>query len=436
MRDFLPADKRRRERILAMIREVYAEHGFDEIETPVVEEQARLHSGMGGDNEKLSYAIMRRGLDQDALTQAAEHGDPLELSDLGLRFDLTVPLARFIASNRGSLPTVFRSLQIGPVWRAERPQKGRYRQFVQCDVDISGEPGPLAEIELLTAGAAALVRLGLEACTFRLNDRRILTGVLEAAGFPAEFFGAILIEVDKLDKIGADGVISGLRADERLAGHGPAIDQLADALAAWAPAVAAGVALERDAMLALLPGALGEHEGVLEAVDSLLYIANGVQAAGAKLPLVFDPTLVRGMGYYTGTIVEAAHPESGSSVGGGGRYDGMIGRFLGQDVPAAGFSIGFERIVDLVDLDALDGGSGERRDLVLLADKRCDPAQLAALKARFLEPGRRVRIEKRPKNPKTLLTQLAEQGYTHVAHVREEHLEQPETLELVPLSGN
>lgn len=436
MRDFLPADKRRRERILAMIREVYAEHGFDEIETPVVEEQARLHSGMGGDNEKLSYAIMRRGLDQDALTQAAEHGDPLELSDLGLRFDLTVPLARFIASNRGSLPTVFRSLQIGPVWRAERPQKGRYRQFVQCDVDISGEPGPLAEIELLTAGAAALVRLGLEACTFRLNDRRILIGVLEAAGFPAEFFGAILIEVDKLDKIGADGVISGLRADERLAGHGPAIDQLADALAAWAPAVAAGVALERDAMLALLPGALGEHEGVLEAVDSLLYIANGVQAAGAKLPLVFDPTLVRGMGYYTGTIVEAAHPESGSSVGGGGRYDGMIGRFLGQDVPAAGFSIGFERIVDLVDLDALDGGAGERRDLVLLADKRCDPAQLAALKARFLEPGRRVRIEKRPKNPKTLLTQLGEQGYTHVAHVREEHLEQPETLELVPLSGN
>ena len=436
MRDFLPADKRRRERILAMIREVYAEHGFDEIETPVVEEQARLHSGMGGDNEKLSYAIMRRGLDQDALTQAAEHGDPLELSDLGLRFDLTVPLARFIASNRGSLPTVFRSLQIGPVWRAERPQKGRYRQFVQCDVDISGEPGPLAEIELLTAGAAALVRLGLEACTFRLNDRRILIGVLEAAGFPAEFFGAILIEVDKLDKIGADGVISGLRADERLAGHGPAIDQLADALAAWAPAVAAGVALERDAMLALLPGALGKHEGVLEAVDSLLYIANGVQAADAKLPLVFDPTLVRGMGYYTGTIVEAAHPESGSSVGGGGRYDGMIGRFLGQDVPAAGFSIGFERIVDLVDLDALDGGSGERRDLVLLADKRCDPAQLAALKARFLEPGRRVRIEKRPKNPKTLLTQLGEQGYTHVAHVREEHLEQPETLELVPLSGN
>lgn len=435
MRDFLPADKRRRERVLAIIREVYAEHGFDEIETPVVEEQARLHSGMGGDNEKLSYAIMRRGLDVDALAQAAEHGDALELSDLGLRFDLTVPLARFIATHRGSLPTVFRSLQIGPVWRAERPQKGRYRQFVQCDVDISGEPGPLAEIELLTAGSAALVRLGLSECTFRLNDRRILTGVLEAAGFPSELFGAILIEVDKLDKIGADGVIAGLRSDARLEGHAGAIDRLAEALAAWGPAVASGVPLEREAILALLPGSLGEHQGVLEAVESLLYIAGGVRGAGAKLPLVFDPTLVRGMGYYTGTIVEAAHPASGSSVGGGGRYDGMIGRFLGQDVPAAGFSIGFERIVDLVDLDALEGEASAARDLVLLADKRCDPAQLARVKAGFLEPGRRVRVEKRPKNPKSLLTQLAEQGYRFVAHVREEHLNAPETLEMVPLGG-
>ena len=156
MRDFLPVEKRRRERVLATIRRVYVEHGFDEIETPVVEDSDRLHSGMGGDNEKLSFAIERRGLSADDLAHAAATGDPLELSDLGLRFDLTVPLARFVASHRGTLPAVFRSLQIGPVWRAERPQKGRFRQFVQCDIDIIGEPGLLAEAELLAAGSAAL----------------------------------------------------------------------------------------------------------------------------------------------------------------------------------------------------------------------------------------------------------------------------------------
>lgn len=434
MRDFLPADKRRRERVLATIREAYAEHGFEEIETPVVEDSERLHSGMGGDNEKLSYAVMRRGLDHADLQTAADENEPLLLSDLGLRFDLTVPLARFIATHRGTLPTVFRSLQIGPVWRAERPQKGRYRQFVQCDIDISGEPGPIAEIELLAAGSAALARLGLGACTIRLNDRRLLTGMLDACGFQAAAHPGALISIDKLDKIGAEGVIAELREGATAEAPVEAVERLGEALEAWAPRIAAGIPLEREAMLEVLPGPMREHGAVLEAVDSMLGIAEGVRAAGGELPLVFDPTLVRGMGYYTGTIFEAAHPESGSSVGGGGRYDGMIGRFLGHDVPAAGFSIGFERIVDLVDLEALPGGDAERRDLVLLVDKRMPAIDVARVKAAWLEPGSRVRVEKRPKNPKALLASLAEQGWTHVGHVRDEHVADPRSLELQPLA--
>lgn len=433
MRDFLPADKRRRERVISVIREVYAAHGFDEIETPVLEDSERLHSGMGGDNEKLSFAVLRRGLDHAALQLAVDANDPLELSDLGLRFDLTVPLARFIATHRGELPSVFRSVQIGPVWRAERPQKGRYRQFVQCDVDISGEPGALAEIELLAAGSAALAALGLGSCTIRMNDRRLLAGLLEACGFAAAAQPGALISIDKLDKIGPDGVIAELREGASAEAPVEAVEQLGAMLEAWAPKLAAGLPLEREAILGAMPEAVREHGPVLEAVDSLLEIADGVRASGGALPLVFDPTLVRGMGYYTGTIFEVAHPDSGSSVGGGGRYDGMIGRFLGQDVPAAGFSIGFERIVDLVDPAAL-GGEREERGIVLLVDKRMAAGDVARVKAAWLECGDRVRVEKRPKNPRTLLESLAAQGWTHLGHVREEHVESPRAIELQPLA--
>lgn len=435
MRDFLPADKRRRELILQRIRAVYAEHGFDEIETPAVEDSARLHSGLGGNNEKLSYAVQKRGLDREDLLAAAEANDPLALSDLGLRFDLTVPLSRFIATHRGTLPSVFRSLQIGPVWRAERPQKGRYRQFVQCDVDISGEPGVIAEIELLLAGSAAFSALGLRDCTFRLNDRRFLDGFLEGAGVPAADRGRVLISIDKLDKIGTAGVVAELEEAAGSDADRAAVAVIHEALAAWESQVARGIPLERDAMLAAVPAAVREHPGVLSAIDSLVTIADAVCAAGAAIPLVFDPTLVRGMGYYTGTIMEAAHPESGASVGGGGRYDGMIGQFLGQDVPAVGFSIGFERIVDLVPDDVLRGDNDERRDVVLLVDKRMDAAGIARVKAAWLRPGSRVRVEKRPKNVKNLLASLAEQGFTHVGHVREEHVETPESVELQSLDS-
>lgn len=389
MRDILPADKARRERVLARIRAVYAAHGFDEIETPVVEDTARLFSGLGGDNEKLAYAVMKRGLTTDDLRAAAT---PLDLTDLGLRFDLTVPLARFYASNRGALPTVFRAIQIAPVWRAERPQKGRYRQFVQCDIDIIGEPGVIAEAELITATAAALEALGIPGCSIRLNDRRLLTAWLTAAAVPEAVQPKALITLDKLDKIGLDSVVAeltelGVADAAAMMGW---IDLNVDAASSWQ-------------MLERVPG------------DTAAAVAElrRLHAALPGIPLRFDPLLVRGMGYYTGPIFEVAHPELGYSLGGGGRYDGMIGRFLGADVPATGFSLGFERLIDLVDL-----GDDDRTDMVALVhDAALDLGTLMALKTRLVAEGARVRLLKRPKNLKAALDQLAAEGCTRFALV-------------------
>ncbi len=422
MRDFLPADKARREHALGIIKSVYRSHGFDEIETPVVEDYARLHSGLGGDNEKLSFSILKRGITDEALAAAAAAGDVEQLADLGLRFDLTVPLTRFYASHRAELPPVFRSIQIAPVWRAERPQKGRYRQFVQADIDVIGEPGMLAEIELVTATSQVLAELGLAGCVIRVNDRRILFGLLEHCGFPAETHERALITVDKLDKIGSAGVVAELREiDETAAEH------LGAVLAAVEPAIAGdGIALTREQIAAVLPaGALEEGIANLAALGDAL---EGALPEG--IVVRFDPTLVRGMGYYTGTIFEVAHPGSGSSVGGGGRYDGMVGRFLGQDVPAVGFSIGFERVVDLITLPETPGPDA----VALIADADVDLAQLVALKRELVGMGHRVRLEKRQKNMKTLLARVAAEGFTSIANVRAETRSVAE-LELRPLAA-
>ncbi len=402
MRDFLPAEKARRERVLGVIRRVYAAHGFDEIETPVMEDSDRLHAGLGGDNEKLAFAVLRRGLTGDQLRAAV---DPLDLADLGLRFDLTVPLTRFYASHRAELPGVFRSIQIAPVWRAERPQRGRYRQFVQCDIDVIGEQGPLAEIELITATVATLHALGLDGCTIRINDRRLLTAMLETLGFAAADHEGVLITIDKLDKIGHDKVVAEL--GER--GFG------ADAVAALhsfftRPDAAGPLPFGAAAVRAALPPGVDDR-----LVDEL--VALGTTAADASGgELVFDPFLVRGMGYYTGAIFEIAHPGSTGSLGGGGRYDGMVGRFLGADVPAAGFSIGFERIVDLVELAAEEGTDA----VALVYDAEVMPGTLMALKAALVDRGARVRLERRPRNLRPVLEQLASAGFTSIASVTPE----------------
>jgi len=422
MRDFLPADKARREGVLAVIRERYRAHGFDEIETPVVEDYSRLHAGIGGDNEKLAFTVLKRGLDADAIRAGAD--DPAALADLGLRYDLTVPLARFYATHRGELPTVFRAIQIAPVWRAERPQKGRYRQFVQCDIDIIGDASGRAEAELLVASLDTLDALGLTGATIRINDRRVLDAMLAAFGFAADERPGVLITIDKLDKIGPDGVARELR--ER-----GATPTAVDDFEAF---------LRRPQTLEYRPYGEGQIRKALpagipdEVVDHLVGLGEAVAAARpggdapGGVPLVFDPFLVRGMGYYTGTIYELAHPSVDYSLGGGGRYDGMIGRFLGQDVPAVGFSIGFERIVDLVAQQQRDAGAA----VVLVHDRDVPAAELVALKAALVADGSRVRLEQRTKNLKTLLERAAADGYTSFATVAAGQAR--DDLELKPLN--
>lgn len=409
MRDFLPVSKAHREHTLGIIRQVYSRHGFDEIETPVMEDFDRLHSGLGGDNEKLAFSVLKRGLDAQMLEAAAHTGDPHELADLGLRFDLTVPLARFYATHRSELPSVFRALQIAPVWRAERPQKGRYRQFVQCDIDIIGEASQLAEVELITATSDVLATLGLTRCTIRINDRRILTGILDYCGFSSERIPSALISLDKLDKIGAAGVVTELSeaGADAAAVLGGLLEKIEPHL------TTGGVPLTTQDILSVLPDGIDP-----DAVAALETLAHSLSSLPDGVQVRFDPTLVRGMGYYTGTIFEISHPESGSSIGGGGRYDGMIGRFLGQDVPAVGFSIGFERIIDLIDTN----GDRGVNSVVLVHDAVLSSGELSMhklleLKSQLISQGKRVRLEKRVKNLTPVLDRARDAGFTSFAYV-------------------
>ena len=285
---------------------------------------------------------------------------------------------------------MFRSIQIAPVWRAERPQKGRYRQFMQCDIDIIGEAGALAEIELITATAETLDKLGLTGCSIRINDRRILSALLAHWGVAIELTERALIVIDKLDKIGVDGVATEL--------HSLGIDA-PDLAALLTELGTGGWSLGDSAPAWLDPAAFSD--------------LTALRAALPGVDLVFDPTLVRGMGYYTGTIFEISHPDLGYSLGGGGRYDGMIGRFLGTDVPACGFSIGFERIVDLLHTDA----ASAEQAVVLVYDKDADPASLVALKRDLVATGLRVSLERRTKNLKALLDRAGDAGYGRFAFV-------------------
>ncbi len=334
MRDLLPADVAVRDHVLESISAVYRRFGYQRIETPALENIARLQSGEGADNEKLIFEVLKRGLPPEVAADTSLR----ELVDLGLRYDLTVPLTRFYGNNHASLPLPFRSLQVGPVWRADRPQRGRYRQFYQCDIDIIGEQSVLAEAELLEATSEALAAIGLTGTTIRLSDRRFLAALAADCGVPPEAYDAFFITLDKLDKIGWDGVQAELAelgfpparvaaVTEKIQGLADVPgDKLAHALADSVPGLAADV--------------IGDLATTAASLDLL--------AGERALSWQFDPTLVRGMGYYTGQVFEIMHPDMSGSVAGGGRYDKLIGRSLGYDVPACGFSIGFERIVDLL----------------------------------------------------------------------------------------
>ncbi|GAA4981099.1 histidine--tRNA ligase [Kineococcus glutinatus] len=385
-RDLLPADVALRSAALATITRAYTAAGFQQVETPAVEALSRLQSDSGGENEKMLFRILRRGLDEDAPLP------PRDAADLGLRYDLTVPLARYYANNRAQLPSPFRSLQIGPVWRAERPQKGRFRQFVQCDIDVLGEPSVHAEVELCAASLRVLGELGLSGCTLRLNDRRILTGMLDGAGVPRELHGRVLVAVDKYDKLGAEGVAAEVRA---LQGLEPA------AAAAVVGLVEGFGAPDADAAM---PAGAPE-----EAAADVATITDAVRRLVPGARVVFDPTLVRGMGYYTGAIFEVAHPASRSSIAGGGRYDGLIGKLGGVDVPACGFSLGFERIVEIVDPQVLLPG----RRVVALLHRDAGPVAVGLLQQRLVADGWAVRAVRRGRNVRRQLDELQQQGATH-----------------------
>ena len=403
MRDFVPSEKAHRDRVLDAITTTYREHGFDEIETPVMEDSSRLNAGLGGDNEKLAFGILKRGLTTDDFARAETN---LDLIDMGLRFDLTVPLARFYATHRAELPTVFRSIQAAPVWRAERPQKGRYRQFVQCDIDIIGEGGLIAEVELIAATLATLDALGLEGSTVRINDRRILTSMLSLFGFAPETHESALITIDKMDKVGQEGVL------KELGEKGLPTEALATFFRR--PMTMEFLTFSERAIQKFTP------EGIdVAPVKDLATIGDSLGELAHRL--TFDPFLVRGMGYYTGTIFEVAHPSVDYSLGGGGRYDGMIGRFLGTEVPAVGFSLGFERLVDLVELPEAE----QHRAVAIIFDADVDPKQLLEVKTAQIAAGNRVRLERRPKNLKPLLAQLESEAFASYAFLSTDGLGEP-----------
>ncbi len=386
MRDFLPVEKLKRDIVLNTIRSTYLSHGFQEIETPALEDLERLTSGQGGDNEKLAFRVMKRGEELDRALAGKTDDSIDQLADLGLRYDLTVPLTRYFATNRAKLPKVFKAIQTGPVWRAERPQKGRYRQFIQCDIDIIGDSSVLAEIDILVSSLEALESIHLSDAIIRVNHRVLLANLLEGLGIPEDGKPAAMIIIDKLDKIFAEGVVKEL--GEKFGA------KVAETATGW----------------------LASLKSDLETPGELQDIFAAVESRFGKGRLRFDPTLVRGMGYYTGTIFEIEHPESGSSIGGGGRYDGMIGRWTGEDVPAVGISIGFERAVDLVP-DSLVSKAPMRLVLVLEDTSAETIGAALARQKELFEHGYGVRLEQRPKKLNLLLDSLAEQGFTHFATV-------------------
>ena len=400
MKDILPAEMEIRDYVIGLIKETYRSFGFSSIETPCVEHIENLCSKQGGDNEKLIFKILKRG-EKLRLAEAKEEAD---LVDGGLRYDLTLPLSRYYANHSNELPAPFKALQMGSVWRADRPQRGRYRQFMQCDIDILGEPSNLAEIELILATTSLLGKLDFNNFTIRINDRRFLKAMAAYSGFEEKDYDSVFITLDKMDKIGLDGVAAEMKEN--------------------------GYAEESvEKYLQLFKEITGDVEGVREckeklqgflpedAADSLEMIITSVESAKeADFRMLFDPTLVRGMSYYTGTIFEISMDEFGGSVGGGGRYDKMIGKFTGQDTPAVGFSIGFERIVMLLMESGYKVPTSKEKKAFLIEKNMPKEGMLKVLDLAKKEraAGRQVMIMNMKKNKKFQKEQLAEQGYTDI----------------------
>ncbi|MBQ1171715.1 MAG: histidine--tRNA ligase [Lachnospiraceae bacterium] len=397
MKDVLPSEMQIRDYVMAVIKENYRKFGFTPIETPCVESIENLSSKQGGENEKLIFKIMKRG---DKLNLATAESEA-DLVDGGLRYDLTLPLARYYSNNAAVLPKPFKALQMGSVWRADRPQKGRFRQFVQCDIDILGEPSNLAEIELILATTTTLGKLGFSGFKVRINERRILKAMAVYAGFSEEELDTVFIILDKMDKIGKDGV------KEDLVANGFEQTKVDKYMALFD-----GIENAEDG-IAYLGETLGDclEEDV---VQNLTEIKESVSATvDTDFEIVFDPTLVRGMSYYTGTIFEIEMPQFGSSVAGGGRYDKMVGRFTGQDTPACGFSIGFERIITIL-MDENFRIPDQAKKIAYLVEKGISTQDLCKVIAKAQEEraaGKQVLVVRMNKNKKFQKQQLMEEGY-------------------------
>ncbi len=408
MKDILPEEMQIRDYVIGIIKDTYGKFGFTSIETPAVENIGNLNCKAGGDNEKLIFKILKRGEKLNVADAVSED----EVVDGGLRYDLTVPLVRFYSNNSAVLPSPFKALQMGNVWRADRPQRGRYRQFMQCDIDILGEASNLAEIELILATTTTLTKLEFRNFEIRINDRRILKAMASYAGFNEEDFDSVFITLDKMDKIGIEGV------KEELMANGYASEMCDKYLALFTAINEAqnGVNYIADKLESFLDK---------EMMDSFKEIIACVEACKAdSFKLVFDPTLVRGMSYYTGTIFEVSMPEYGGSCGGGGRYDKMVGKFTGNDVPACGFSIGFERIVMLLMERGFKVPTKPKTVCFLVekgiaSDRLCSIMKEAeALRAE----GKQVLVTKMNKNRKFQKEQLEKEGYSEFKEFYKEEL--------------
>ena len=395
MNDYLPGDMRLREYVIGQIKSTYGSYGFCPIETPCVEHIENLTSKQGGENEKLIFKILKRG---EKLAGAESQQD---LCDSGLRYDLTMPLSRYYANNMAQLPSPFKALQIGNVWRADRPQKGRFRQFTQCDIDILGDATNLAEIELMGATTTMLCKLGFTGFTVRVNDRQILKAMAQDCQFEEADFDKVFIILDKMDKIGLEGV------KKELLDAGFAQESV-DKYVAWFERAGQGLSA-REFCGEGLADVLDPK--VLDGLDEIL---SCVQAgASGDFKLAFDPTLVRGMSYYTGTIFEVELPGFSGSIAGGGRYDEMVGHFCGQKVCACGFSIGFERIITILK----DQGyqiPDDTRKVAFLAENGLSAEKKVAMfqeAAALRAEGVQVMVTTRAKNAKHQKETLRGQGY-------------------------
>lgn len=409
MKDILPAEMQIRDYVLSQIKETYRGFGFSAIETPCVEHIENLLSKQGGDNEKLIFKVLKRG--EKLNLEAAETEN--DLADSGLRYDLTLPLSRYYANNSANLPSPFKALQIGSVWRADRPQKGRFRQFVQCDIDILGDSTSQAEIELILATTAALSGIcPNNRFEVRINDRQILKAMALYSGFPEEDIEKVFVTVDKMDKIGPDGVKKELLES----GYSEETADKYLGLMGQVTGDAAGVRRMGEILGEYLPG--GGAENLAGIMDTVLEVSAG------GFGLVFDPTLVRGMGYYTGTIFEVSMEGLGVSVAGGGRYDKMIGKFTGIDTPACGFSIGFERIVTILMDSGFAVPEDHAKEAWLFEKGMAAEALSSIMKQAMAERagGKTVLVAQMNKNKKFQKELLSKEGYSEFKEFYKEEL--------------